>query len=103
MKTTPDKYQKAARLFKALGNPTRLRILNVLTAHCSHDAAGCCVVDIHKKLKLPQPYVSKHLKVLSENGILKYRRAGNKIIYSFSAPEALSLLEEYIKQYKGCC
>ncbi len=104
MKKQEEQYKEAAALFKALANPTRLRILDVLVSHCSCDTKkGCCVTAINKKARLPQPYVSKHLKVLSASGILKYKREGNKIIYSFSNPQALSLLDDCIRQYKGCC
>jgi ArsR family transcriptional regulator len=103
LKKPDSEHSSTARLFRALGNPTRLRILDALVNHCSHGNAGCCVIDLNKELNLPQPCVSKHLKVLSTHGFLRYHREGNKIIYSFSAPEVLALLGRQISKYSGCC
>jgi arsenite methyltransferase len=64
------------RLFKALGDETRLNIVGFLlkNEHCACD---------FKPLKdKDQTTISRHLKVLTEAGIVKYRKDGRNIIYS---------------------
>lgn len=63
------------RLFKALADVTRLRILGLLLA------GEVCVCDIHESLKLPQPTVSRHLAYLRRTGLVLTRRNGLWIHY----------------------
>jgi len=60
----------AALLFKALADPTRLRILALL------QTGSLCVMDIVKILSLPQPMISRHLAYLQKKGILKGEKKG---------------------------
>lgn len=64
-----------ARLFQALSDPTRLRILGLLLA------GELCVCDLHESLKLPQPKVSRHLSYLRRAGLVSTRREGLWIHY----------------------
>jgi ArsR family transcriptional regulator len=64
-----------ARLFQALGDPTRLRILALLLT------GEVCVCDIHESLKMPQPKVSRHLAYLRKAGLVETRRAGLWVHY----------------------
>jgi ArsR family transcriptional regulator len=114
----PD-YEKLAVAFSALAHPIRLRILEVLmTAHTCTLAGKCCVTDIHTLLNLPQPVVSKHLKILKERNILSYERVANKIYYSFTKANACAddaslakdkgtgndnLLHEIFRYVSACC
>ena len=77
-----DKAQTATCL-KALANPRRLQILEWLkdpTAHFRRQVDGdlvedgVCGVLIAEKLRVSQPTVSEHLKVLSQAGLLRARR-----------------------------
>jgi len=80
-----DKYKKLSLMFNALSNPTRLKILDILTKACNKPEKGAvCVCEINRFIDLPQPYISKHLKILKDHNILKYEREGNRIHYSFS-------------------
>ncbi len=61
-----------ARIFKALGDPARVRILNVLA---TTDEA-VCVCELVPALGLSQPTVSHHLKKLTEAGLLEREQRG---------------------------
>jgi ArsR family transcriptional regulator len=67
------------RLFKALADTTRLRILGLLLA------GEVCVCDIHESLKIPQPKTSRHLAYLRRAGLVETRRAGLWIHYRLGA------------------
>jgi ArsR family transcriptional regulator len=62
--------QSMERLFQALGDATRLRILGLLLA------GEVCVCDIHESLKIPQPKASRHLAYLRRAGLVTARREG---------------------------
>src|SRR3989442_14177814 len=64
-----------ARLFKALGDETRLRVVALL----SH--GELCVCHIEAALALTQPTASRHLGVLRAAGIVDTRRAGTWVYY----------------------
>ena len=63
-------------LFKALDDPTRLKIINALLL------AEMCVCDISALLNMTQPAISHHLKVLRQTQLIKYRREGKIVYYS---------------------
>jgi len=65
----------ASRLFKALGDETRLRIVALL----SH--GELCVCHVQAALDLPQAHVSRHLAVLRNAGVVVARRHGSWINY----------------------
>jgi len=62
-------------MLKALGHPTRLRIIIGLIEN------ECNVGQIQKVLGLPQSTISQHLRVLKNAGIIKGRREGTKTCY----------------------
>ena len=62
--------------FRALGDPTRLRIINTLMR------GECCVSDLVESTGLEQPCVSRHLIMLRREGILARRADGNRAYYS---------------------
>jgi ArsR family transcriptional regulator len=63
------------RLFKALADGTRLRILGLLLT------GEVCVCHIHESLKIPQPKASRHLAYLRRAGLVDTRRDGLWIHY----------------------
>jgi DNA-binding transcriptional ArsR family regulator len=78
-------YDNMAAFFSILTNPVRLRILDYLLTECCKRKEGCCSVsDIYLELDLPQPLISKHLKILKAKGLLDYTRQGNRILYYFA-------------------
>ena len=66
--------KKTAEMFKAVSDPTRLKIINALIL------SEMCVCDIAALMDMTQPAVSHHLKVLRQLHLVKYRRDG-KIVY----------------------
>jgi ArsR family transcriptional regulator, arsenate/arsenite/antimonite-responsive transcriptional repressor len=70
-----------SRLFRALGDATRLRIVALL----SHGAL--CVCHLEAALDISQPNASRHLAILRNAGIVEARREGNWILYRL-APQA---------------
>jgi ArsR family transcriptional regulator len=65
-----------ARIFKALGDETRLRIMAMLM-----DSEELCVCDIMAALQLPQSTVSRHLSSLRNAGLVNDRRQGVWMYY----------------------
>jgi ArsR family transcriptional regulator len=65
-----------ANLLRALSDPSRLRILNVLSHQC------LCVCDLQTVLGLSQPLVSRHLASLRHAGLVRDRRGGTWVCYS---------------------
>jgi ArsR family transcriptional regulator, arsenate/arsenite/antimonite-responsive transcriptional repressor len=69
------KITELERLFQALGDATRLRILGLLLT------GEVCVCNIHETLKIPQPKASRHLAYLRRAGLVDTRRDGLWIHY----------------------
>jgi ArsR family transcriptional regulator len=63
------------RLFQALADTTRLRILGLLLS------GEVCVCHIHESLRVPQPKVSRHLAYLRRTGLVATRREGLWVYY----------------------
>lgn len=89
-----DDAVELERLFKALADKHRLRILNILL-HA--DGEPVCVCELLPALDISQPTVSHHLKQLTEAGLLEREKRGSFAYYAL-APGALdrvgSLLTE---------
>ena len=79
-----------SRLFKALGDETRLRIVALL----SHEEL--CVCHLQQALRLSQPHVSRHLATLRTAGVVESRREGSWIYYRL-APQADPDCERQLK------
>ncbi|MCF6467223.1 helix-turn-helix transcriptional regulator [Nonomuraea sp. MG754425] len=77
-----------ARVFKALGDPVRLRILSIVASRAGGEV---CVCDINDAFELSQPTISHHLKVLKEVGLLTSERRASWMYYRL-APETLGEL-----------
>jgi len=73
--------------FRMLGEPVRLRILQVL------ESGETSVGDVVETLNGNQPNISKHLQVLCQAGFVGRRRDGNTIYYSISDPVVFKLCE----------
>jgi DNA-binding transcriptional ArsR family regulator len=79
-KLTDAMIERVARRFRALGEPQRLRILQVL------EEGPRTVGDVAAELKGNQPNISRHLQGLHDAGLLHRRRDGNSIYYSIADP-----------------
>lgn len=69
----------AAGIFKALGDPARVRLLSAIA---SGSEEGVCVCELTEPLDLSQPTVSHHLKVLFEAGLVARERRGTWVYYT---------------------
>ena len=88
MKTlTMDECAENAELLKALANPTRLSIVNLLLAN------KCNVIAIETSLGVKQSNVSRHLFVLKSAGIVEGKREGNEIYYEVINQKVIKLVE----------
>lgn len=76
----------AAR-FRVLGEPYRLRILQVLRQ------GAMTVGELVESLDGNQPNISRHLQILHQAGVVSRRRSGSHIIYSIKDPVVFSLCE----------
>ncbi|WP_329445578.1 metalloregulator ArsR/SmtB family transcription factor [Streptomyces canus] len=72
-----EEAEVAARMFKALGDPVRLRLFSAVA---SHEGGEACVCDI-SDVGVSQPTVSHHLKKLKESGLLTSERRGTWVYY----------------------
>ncbi|WP_267242703.1 ArsR/SmtB family transcription factor [Streptomyces sp. PR69] len=72
-----EEAETAARMFKALGDPVRLRLFSAVA---SHEGGEACVCDI-SDVGVSQPTVSHHLKKLREAGLLTSERRGTWVYY----------------------
>ena len=76
-----------ARVFKALADPVRLRLLSMI----SHAEGGeACVCDLTVGFEVSGPTISHHLKVLREAGLIEGDRRGTWIYYR-AVPRALDV------------
>jgi ArsR family transcriptional regulator len=69
-----------ATFFQALGDPTRLRLLNLMARG---EACVCYFIEV---LGEPQPKISRHLAYLRRNGIVSARREGKWMHYRINTP-----------------
>ncbi len=78
-----------ARFFRALGDPTRIRLLQLLT---EAPAGECCVGELVAAIDAPQSRVSTHLGCLRWCGLVQTRREGKQIYYRVADPRVRELL-----------
>jgi DNA-binding transcriptional ArsR family regulator len=82
-----------ATTFEVLAEPTRRRILDLLLD--GERAVG----ELVKRLKLSQPGVSKHLRVLRDAGLVSVRTEAQRRIYGIR-PEPLAEVAEWLEPYR---
>ena len=75
---TTDQAVDLARVFKAMGDPVRLRLLSLIA---SHEGGEACVCDLNDAFELSQPTISHHLKLLHEVGLLDREKRGVWVYY----------------------
>ncbi len=73
-----EEAEVAARVFKALSDPARVRLLSMI-ATAGED--GACVCDLNEAVDLAQPTVSHHLKVLLDAGLVERERRASWAYY----------------------
>jgi ArsR family transcriptional regulator len=75
--------ERMARVFRALGDPTRVRLLSLIAAHQGGEA---CVCDLTEPVGLSQPTVSHHLKQLVDAGLIIREQRGKWAYYQVVQP-----------------
>lgn len=83
-------------LLRAAGEPTRLRILNLLRQ------GSICVCDLQAVLRIPQPTTSRHLAMLRHAGLVVDERTKQRVVYSL-APVTTPQLQGLLELLNKCC
>ena len=82
-----------ARLFKALSDPVRLRLLSLIASYAGGQA---CVCDLTGAFDVAQSTISHHLRVLREAGLVDCERRGTWVYY-WVLPAALARLSSLLQ------
>jgi ArsR family transcriptional regulator, arsenate/arsenite/antimonite-responsive transcriptional repressor len=94
---SPADAEATAALFRALGDPARVRIVNLLAS----SGEPVCVCDLVAEIGLAQPTVSHHLGKLVAAGLLRREERGKWSFFSID-PVACSRLASLV-DFDGCC
>ena len=95
-------YEERAKVFKALCDERRQRILELLH---SGEKCACVLID---ELGMPQSSLSYHMKILCDSGIVTSREEGKWTHYQISrqgSEKAIELLKEItsVSEHGDCC
>ena len=90
--TDENTVETQSRVFRALADETRLKILMLL------DIREMCVCEIMVALDLTQPTASHHLGILETVGLVKDRREGKWVFYSVKDKRAIKLMKTLRRQ-----
>lgn len=85
----------SAACFRALGEPTRLRIVRELSS------GSCCVCDLRARIDVPGPLLSHHLRVLRDAGIVTGSRRGRWVDYTLDAGRVHALVGVLASPLRG--
>ncbi len=85
---TKAKFEARARIFKAMGHPTRLFIVDQLAQDGSR-----CVCELTEMIGADMSTVSKHLAVLREAGIVRDEKRGSQVHYTLRLPCVLKFFD----------
>ena len=86
-----DTVQRLSDIFKVMGDPTRLRIINALSS------GEMCVCDIACALNMENSAISHQLRILKAMRLVKFRKEGKSAIYSLDDEHMLTLFNEGLK------
>src|SRR3954471_12656105 len=75
---SPEQAASLAAVFKALGDPVRLRLLSLIASHAGGEV---CVCELTPRFHLTGPTISHHLKVLRQSGLIDCERRGTWVYY----------------------
>ncbi len=70
---TASDAERLARVFKALSDPTRVRLVSIIAAS---EGGEACICDLTEPVGLSQPTVSHHMKLLTEAGLIEREQRG---------------------------
>jgi len=91
-----DEVKRRSRLFKALADVTRLKILMLL------DIREMCVCELMVALGVTQPTASHHLGILESVGLVKDRRDGKWVFYSLKDKALSESLKPIVNGAYAC-
>jgi len=94
----PETVGALADIFKVLGDPTRVRILDVLSR------GELCVCHLAATLGLTESAVSHQLRLLRNTRVVRARRAGRLIYYSLDDKHVLTLFRQglrHVEEHRG--
>lgn len=75
--------------FKALGEPTRLRIIKLLSEK------ELCVCQLEQIMQISQPRISQHLKILKQTGLVTERRDGQRRVCRINYDRTEALMDNF--------
>jgi len=81
---------EASRIFKALADPTRIKILYLLSQE------ECSVSHITEVLEMTQSAVSHQLSTLRKLRLVKYRREGSTLFYTYDDEHVITVLQQVL-------
>ncbi|MEU1531096.1 ArsR/SmtB family transcription factor [Streptomyces fagopyri] len=87
-----DRAVELAKMFKALGDPVRLRLLSMVA---SREGGEVCVCELTPAFELSQPTISHHLKLLRQAGLIDCERRGTWVYY-WVLPGVLDRLSAFL-------
>ena len=85
---SPVEILNLADIFKALGDPTRVKILHALSQE------ELCVCDLAEVLEMQQSAVSHQLRILRNLRLVKHRKEGKMVFYSLDDEHIINLFAE---------
>src|SRR5512146_3325153 len=92
-----DAAERLARVFRALGDRHRVRLLSLIAAA---DGGEACICDLTAPVGLSQPTVSHHMKLLVEAGLVTRDQRGKWAYYRL-VPEAMLALSDTLRVTTG--
>jgi len=90
-----ESLKKWIKAFKALGDESRLKMLACIA---NAKKKELCVCELEALLKLSQPTVSRHLRILEEADFLESRRQGQWVIYTLKKNKISSIFLKLIDE-----
>ncbi|MFD5831535.1 ArsR/SmtB family transcription factor [Lentzea sp. NPDC060358] len=93
----PARAAELASVFKALGDPVRLRLLSMIA---SREGGEVCVCELTPAFDLAQPTISHHLKLLRQAGLVNCERRGTWVYYR-ALPATLDRLAGFLHTAAG--
>lgn len=89
-----DEIQSLSAIFKAFGDPTRLKILHSLKQ------AEMCVCDMCSVLDMSQSAISHQLRVLRNLRLVKHRKEGKNVFYSLDDDHIFKILDQGLEHIR---
>jgi ArsR family transcriptional regulator len=88
-----DRAVDLAKVFKALGDPVRLRLMSMIASR--GQGGEVCVCELTPAFDLSQPTISHHLKLLRQAGLIDCERRGTWVYY-WALPGVLDKLAAFL-------